>query len=380
MGHLMEIIPPDCPSHLRPRLKLFLSADIVGSTPLKQPLEGPSGKFGTSSNWLAAIQSFYLNLYKSFNSEWPAENGPPPALWKTVGDEIIFWKELTRHTELHLTLRKWLKAVEIAKLSLEKFGSSLGVKCTAWTAGFPIRNKAVMSGLQSVFAADEDGFEGKPTFAEVSAKLTEAYDNPSEAHSLMDFIGPGIDTGFRLTQMATARRFIVSVDVAYILKYDGQLAPVDNRAIPDEIQVEYAGSESLKGVLGGLSYPIFYIRMPTDELDAAEDRLCRAPDTEQGAVLKFCQKFYARHASYIFEPFIVSAEEQNLTNLPEAFPDELAALVERERLGGDFTIDLSELSEDPEIPPSEALSSIEKEALKRAAGSGEDDAATKQGE
>lgn len=93
----------ELPEFLKPRLRLFMSADIVGSTALKQsPRKGPE----VSSEWFGIIQGFYLEIQKEFIKHWSDVDsklgdkflGDPPELWKVIGDEAVFVKEITDHT------------------------------------------------------------------------------------------------------------------------------------------------------------------------------------------------------------------------------------------------------------------------------------------
>lgn len=151
--------PASCPPFLKPRLRLFLSADIVGSTALKQTRARPAGSSEDSTKgpvWFSTIQGFYFEAAQAFLSEWadrkgesahPAElYGEEPSFWKSVGDEVLFTKVLGDHRQLATTLSCWFKAVERIRNFLKSENSSLDVKCTAWLAGFPYWNREVVIG------------------------------------------------------------------------------------------------------------------------------------------------------------------------------------------------------------------------------------------
>lgn len=105
----------DLPLFLQPRLRLFLSVDLVGSTALKQssrlPLPSPESGFAESGggpHWLAPISDFYLEFAEIFETSWrqhcektELSTGEAPSLWKANGDELIYVKDLSNRVELY---------------------------------------------------------------------------------------------------------------------------------------------------------------------------------------------------------------------------------------------------------------------------------------
>jgi len=90
------------------------------------------------------------------------------------------------------------------------------VKGTGWLAGFPVMNSVM----------------------------------PGDSVSHFDFLGSSIDIGFRLSRFASPRKFIFSVELAYVLSAPGKLI---------ENGFRYHGKEILKGVLANRPYPIFWL-------------------------------------------------------------------------------------------------------------------------
>lgn len=66
-------------------LRLFLSADLAGSTAFKQN--------SPALEWQLFFKSFYDQLPADVDKEFPVESSRL-ALWKTIGDEIVFSAEL----------------------------------------------------------------------------------------------------------------------------------------------------------------------------------------------------------------------------------------------------------------------------------------------
>src|SRR5512140_1809600 len=81
-----RVFPPEFPEGLKPRLRLFLSVDLVGSTSYKQ----------SRQSWSPEILSFYRNFdyalqaqYRAF-SEGHKTALPAPEFWKSNGDELLY--------------------------------------------------------------------------------------------------------------------------------------------------------------------------------------------------------------------------------------------------------------------------------------------------
>lgn len=320
----------DAPHFLQPRLRLFLSADIVGSTALKQSPLGEQKRHEQRTKWFTKIQGFYFEAQKAFSKEFnelkqklqdPEKIGDPPLLWKTVGDEVLFTKIITDHRQVVQTLHCWMKAVESMRRFIKKDDPRLDIKCSSWIAGFPFRNSEVAVSENS---SEKDEFNGD-WFLASGKTLEKYYKNPSNSSIYLDFIGPNIDIGFRLSQFCSSRKFIISIDVAYILSIANPKPDIDDRVF----NVYFDGSHPLKGVLGGLHYPIFWLDLsPNESLPKFEDVIANVNPVDRDALRKFCSKFFDDHKIYTFPPFIVSDDEPEFITRPEWYDDEHAKLVQ----------------------------------------------------
>jgi hypothetical protein len=383
----MTINKDDYLSPLRPRMKLFLSADIVGSTAYKQPFDMRTSQDAQNSLddaqlWQNAIQEFYTEITLKFEKTWqdweeklkdsPGFNqgvahlvaGEKPHFWKTVGDEVIFWKELGHECQIWLVLHCWLDAVVHVRAKLKKSRLSLDVKSTLWVAEFPVRNRALFMGYanpKGTTASDpasftlKSGEEGIEFEASELRKLDwhgikDYYEKPEFKRRTVDFVGPGIDVGFRVAGFSSLKRMAISVDTAYILSLAGYVYEKSNRSGHNkedqhfvanwkvgrsfcdtllistelsigsakpisrsitEIKVHFSGTQSLKGVLGGIKYPLFWINMTGSESFEAEKEKLYIHDHGQRPVLEwetlrnFCKSFYEDRDRYLSPPIIV---------------------------------------------------------------------------
>jgi hypothetical protein len=327
----MAQLPEHIPEILKPRLRLFLSADVVESTKLKQP-----EFLAHTIDWFLILQSFYGETVLAVQTEWlklqteidPANHqiflGDAPEFWKTVGDEVLYYKDLSDSRQIALTIECWKRALTRVRTflygqnkgALEKTDIRLDIKSTVWSSGFPWRNKTIVSpsGLLDELC--------KGHYAQVFRKAHEdAYLDDGEPcdeknpRIEFDFIGPGIDIGFRLCGFATIQKLVISMDVAYILALRGA-----NAILPPE-QIYYDGRVPLKGVFAGKQYPLFWIdNAPSNSFEAEESK-ARAPITDAD-VLRFCDIFYKEHyAAFAHRPFIAGDPGGSLTTLPPPFID-----------------------------------------------------------
>src|SRR5262249_50095825 len=105
---------------LEPRLRLFLSVDLVGSTAFKHQAAFDKTVEGKAQQtlgppWLSPIARFYRDFDRQFRSNWQSfrhnlestgafECGPAPELWKTSGDELLYTKELNSPFQAWVTV------------------------------------------------------------------------------------------------------------------------------------------------------------------------------------------------------------------------------------------------------------------------------------
>jgi hypothetical protein len=309
------------PPFLKPRLRLFLGADIVGSTALKQTRAGtkspPTDQATKGPSWFPTIQGFYFEASQAFLLDWELAKaastdpinlfGQPPRVWKTIGDEVLFVKDITDHRQIVITIQVWIGAIRRMKEFLRAEHSTLDVKSACWTAGFPFRNREVV--LDPSPSLNRGKVEDY--YKESGKLLNSYYSNKKKPNIVIDYIGPSIDIGFRLSSHSNSRKMMVSVDVAYLIsmtQVDGEIKRID---------FFYDGSTALKGVLGGSNYPLFWIDMSSDEsLARFEDKLKKQNVVPKEDVKEYCDAFYKEHAAFTFRPFIDGDLGQTLTKTP----------------------------------------------------------------
>lgn len=336
-GDQLAGIPP----FLRPKLRIFLSADLVGSTKLKQearyPLSAPSPDLSVSQlapRWLARITGFYRDVETAFRSEVRTvaeahrrhlhrDLKALPELWKANGDELIFTAELHDATDPVYLIAAWLRALRGTVGELREpsaGGDALDIKAAAWIAGFPIGNAEIVFRQGTAEGGDEtwDEESGSHHYG-----LLERW-YADERHGLvMDYIGPSIDVGFRIASQATKGKLTLSPEIALMLSLEQA-----HRGVADELgferdllAVRYDGRRSLKGVLDDVPYPLFWLDLsPADKLAEAERQLGE-PDIRM--IGRFCEVFFKLHESRVLRPFMLGCSNDHIKDAPPDYMEHL---------------------------------------------------------
>jgi hypothetical protein len=257
----------ECPEY---RVRLFLSVDLVGSTAYKSSFLGNNQKHQDPNHgWVTRFRRFYqqfpdalTSAYRNTDSGRLADGDagdPPPRVWKTIGDEILFCCRVNSIQHLACCVTAFLRALETFGQSLDTDNVPLDVKGAGWLAAFPAENISieVFNGSVTATRPDED-------------YLTENFERDAdEAPHKFDFLGTGLDAGFRIAKNAAADRFTASVGLAYSL----------SRAAQENMfsaQFSYHGRERLKGVNKDKPYPVVSIeaeRNPQKRRLRARERL-----------------------------------------------------------------------------------------------------------
>lgn len=253
-----------------PYIKLFLSVDIAGSTKLKNvnnyyqiqdfceeytsiekkfiDSEAPAGlppktphkvidvykqicENESHQDWSDIIERCLGDFHYNFNSRLhPDSTSKSDSIipWKMAGDELIYCIPVPERKDVYNYLLAFFLTLRyFDKQYYDKGSEIIRLKGSAWTAGFPIRNRR-MTPIK---------YLSQP--------------------NLEDYMGPEIDIGFRISKHTFPGLMVVSLELAYILTDSRLSIPDDER-----IGVIDTGWEELKGVWEGNKYPIFWIDLP----------------------------------------------------------------------------------------------------------------------
>ena len=256
-------------------MRLFMSVDLMGSTAFKAMEKYSNPENGSKHpQWVSVFRTFYQEfpsiLKKSFDrvcrtdaNEELTDGGNHPKVWKTVGDEIVFCNRIKNIDHAAVCVSAFVKALDEYSSILKKSDLPLNVKGAGWIAAFPAPNISI-----SVFSNDkimesvELELAISPSQDDAIIGIEEALEirADDEPHNY-DFLGKGIDTGFRIAKNATEDRMVVSAQLGYIL------ARASSKKLFGHV-LGYHGRESLKGVVNGNPYPVISIDTERSELQS----------------------------------------------------------------------------------------------------------------
>ena len=208
---------------------MFFSFDLVNSTAYKDEKK---------IEWLKVFAKFYDIIKKEMKQKFPSIR-----LWKYIGDEVLFYQALDSRFQLFETIPK---AYEVLMSSLKHLTNlyptifkPLSIKGTVWCA------KVIHAYGEEL----EDFKSEAPNIA-----LDVAYENNN---SLRDFIGPDIDTGFRISHYAGKEKVVISANFASLLL-------LLETEVPEEVKknliqnLKIVSYEDLKGIWKNRYYPIIW--------------------------------------------------------------------------------------------------------------------------
>lgn len=302
------------------RQRIFISIDISGSTGYKQSYGNTWGSLSKEPGngmqgqaWVGPFGSFLSRMLSFLEVQWvelskdltskekeELEVDSPPRLWKAIGDEVVFMKEITDRRQALLAIRATIEAMKNYKNSVMKSETpTLDLKATAWLAGLPINNAEFVLGPKrkdlNLLGMEDD-------YALQHYLRPWLYRIRKENGERIDYLGPQMDVGFRLSGVATPRRMMLSAELVYMLC---DIAETGGEGIVKDLRGDYSkesqgyshlrigfsGMQILKGVLSGTPYPLFWIVANDDEIQEAEDRLGLTAFPNITDVISYCRTY-----------------------------------------------------------------------------------------
>lgn len=281
------------------QIKLFLSVDISGSTKLKNThnysliqkkcadeadivnhfREDKEEKITADIVFKKHNNSIYYqdwskivkDLLNDFNSKFNGYlEGDDIYPWKVCGDELIYCIKVEKRQDVYLYVLAFYKTLRYHDKKCKE-ADLIRLKGSAWTAGFPVRNRIVETPIPKLYLQSEnkkDDFFPYPHF---------------------DYAGPEMDIGFRIGKYTYPGLIVVSLELAYIL------TDSKTQEIPGEkFSIINVGWRVLKGVWNGKKYPIFWLKMP-DTFDKSKDfyyKVYNYWDREESSLLKIYDTNY----------------------------------------------------------------------------------------
>ena len=211
---------------------LFISIDMINGTEFKL----------RHTDWAKIFLSFYETTLSKFNDIF----GKSYMLWKVIGDEILFYKKIDSKDDIVKFLPNLTKVINNISEDINKEHdlnnnlrhNTISLKTATWIANIK----------------DYDTEHGN-NIINIIFKIPTNKQNESVK---IDFLGPEIDIGFRLSKYAHKNVIIVGAKLtSYLIqlkeKEDTELIECD---IYDKLRiVDY---KSLKGIWRERIYPIIW--------------------------------------------------------------------------------------------------------------------------
>lgn len=219
---------------------LFVSFDLVNSTAFKSK----------SSHWPLVINRFYGLAVSELQTLSDGFH-----VWKYVGDEVLLYKQAKDSNELARDITLIFKSVnnivDALDNSFPAFRNFLSVKSTTWGAK-----------VKQVSPQDMETLKKKLDSGEVSSDLTNIVVRPegrTEATAI-DFLGPDVDIGFRISKFAHNRKLVVSANLVRLLGVHSSRTSISMS------NFKIVAHEELKGVWNGRPYPVVWYHERWDKI------------------------------------------------------------------------------------------------------------------
>lgn len=242
--------------------------------------------------------------------------GAPPELWKTIGDEVFFTKRIDHPWQAVVCMHAWVRTLAVLRTFLLEH--KLNVKSTAWLADFPLRNQEIA--LRTVTTSSLDELDDTHILNNHN-RLRDFYDKNTDGY-VLDFIGPSIDTGFRVTSFASPRKLALSAELSFLLSCEqsrAQLNPqlyAQRSYVLPSFMMRYDGRHQLKGVLDGSGYPIFWIDLdPNNPLSVAEDNVTNNRPPTNADVFNLAKTFIESQPLFLSKPYMAGCEHNEYGSL-----------------------------------------------------------------
>lgn len=341
----------DCPEY---RLRLFMSADLVGSTAFKANKKQSELRTGSASPaWVDEFRAFYkdfpiavTNSYRKIINASGDELSDylhhHPLVWKTIGDEIIFCSRVHSVEHAAASVSSFLKALEQYSKQFEDDEKPLRLKGAGWLAAFPAPNISI--------SISSDATDDSRSDVSDESENTESFEASADLRpNRFDFLGKGIDTGFRVAKNASEDRFVTSVQLGYVLA-----RAAVKRRFPHTFG--YHGRESLKGVIDGSPYPVVSVDTERSEIKAKlksrEAALTGETGVQPHALHDFLETFMVM--ANIDTPCLGEGSQPWGNDFPESYLRYQSAFEENLRIDDENIKQVSDAL-DPEIPDDRSL-------------------------
>lgn len=226
---LATLSEPDFPKE-RTDIYIFFSFDLENSTEYKSLHE---------DSWPSVFEQFYSVVVREMTTEFPEIK-----LWKYIGDEVLLNLRIQSQETIFCIPPKTFEIVKKLNFYIRNIGKfshpMLAIKAATWMAemtylapGAITQDTAKKYRNLEVILRDDSG------------------------NSVIDFLGPEIDAGFRLSKYAVRNSLIMSANMAHYLYLNRDQITDKYKYNPEET-IKITDYEKLRGVWNNRGYPLVY--------------------------------------------------------------------------------------------------------------------------
>lgn len=256
---------------------IFVSFDIINSTNWKN----------YDPKWPKVLQQFFTVSHEMLIKTLSDDPHIALYIWKTVGDEILFSIQIKKSHQISRVINDLHKLQSDLKSFLEdqtKPNRPISLKSTSWCA--------LLSDISDKF--------------DYETKLGHNY--RVDFQGKIDFLGPQIDQGFRISKYSVENSLLISFDLAYLFaKY----------ADPEkDFKLHCIGEEKLKGVWGGEKYPLIFLL--NDQQSSKSFRFQEKSDSDKSEFIKYINDASENNKEVNFRFLRSIAEEQSIISRLES--------------------------------------------------------------
>jgi hypothetical protein len=243
---LLRGIGPPADKEIAEGVVLCASFDLINSTKYKRKYKDrwPEEIWNFYDLVVGAVHDHKHTLKPQFQSD-KAPTTEPIRVWKYIGDEVLFWVPVKQVSTLVETLVPGFHS------ALTRVDAVMSERTQDDDVRLAVKGAMWIARVRSAKSGELDAGKRKPVPGEPENII---FKMPLESGAdVTDFLGPDIDTGFRIAAHSSRRTMVISVELAYAL---WEKAPEAN--VKHSFRI--VDLKQLKGVWEDRYYPIIWYR------------------------------------------------------------------------------------------------------------------------
>lgn len=214
-------------------VNLFFSFDIVNSTKYK----------ASTSYWPVVLKALLEYIIRLVTRD---DDLTDCFLWRVIGDEIVFVLPIHSIERIPTAIDAIYRIVQEVAFDLKHgvFFDNVGVQSLSNKEVATLKIQNILSIKAAAWIAVVNS---NPNPSSPYDNIELSYSVSHHAENIYDYIGPDIDTGFRLKSFTQRRRLVLGFELAYLLSKSLRSA-----------ELKVISYQILKGVWGEHLYPVIW--------------------------------------------------------------------------------------------------------------------------